>query len=703
MVKRRQQHFGKAAAIAAVLGATLAVSAPATAGPDHSVARQWNDAMLDAIRKDFARPTVHARNLYHVSAAMWDTWAAYQTDADQVLFMEKVDTAKIKDIEAAREESISHAAYNVLRSRFGKSPGAKETLPALDALMDALGYDKDNQATVGNSPAAVGNRCAVTILAFGLNDGSNEQGGYDNLFYEPVNPPLLPDFYGNPDLEDEWRWQPLALEYFVDQGGNVIIGGYPGALSPEWGVVTPFSLTANNLDIYHRDGFDYWVYYDPGPPPLIGEGEPGDEYYKWGSAQVAIWSSHLDPADGVMIDISPGAIGNSPTPQADEWDEYYDLLEGGDWGTGHDVNPYTGRPYEPNIVPRGDYGRVLAEFWADGPDSETPPGHWFTLLNYVSDHPLFEKRFAGEGDILDDLQWDVKSYLIMGGAMHDVAIAAWGIKGWYDYIRPVSAIRWQSDQGQSSDPRGPSYDPNGMTLYPGLIEVITEETAKTYHADPCAVCAADPDCVDCIGKIAIRAWRGPDELKQNDPAGVGWILAGKWWPYQRPTFVTPPFPGYVSGHSTYSRGAAHVMTFMTGDEFWPGGMATFYCPMNAFLVFEQGPSQDITLQWATYQDASDQTSLSRIWGGIHPGADDLPGRLIGEEIGPHAFCYSVRIFNGQLSCPGDTNNDGMVDTTDLVNLLGAWGSQECTADLDGDDVVGAGDLILLLGDWGPCS
>ena len=54
---------------------------------------------------------------------------------------------------------------------------------------------------------------------------------------------------------------------------------------------------------------------------------------------------------------------------------------------------------------------------------------------------------------------------------------------------------------------------------------------------------------------------------------------------------------------------------------------------NEFLVFEEGPSESFTLQWATYQDASDQTSLSRIWGGIHPPIDDIKGRIIGEKIG----------------------------------------------------------------------
>ena len=42
--------------------------------------------------------------------------------------------------------------------------------------------------------------------------------------------------------------------------------------------------------------------------------------------------------------------------------------------------------------------------------------------------------------------------------MHDAAISAWSVKGWYDYIRPISAIRYMADeQGQSSDPNLPNY------------------------------------------------------------------------------------------------------------------------------------------------------------------------------------------------------------------------------------------------------
>ncbi len=54
----------------------------------------------------------------------------------------------------------------------------------------------------------------------------------------------------------------------------------------------------------------------------------------------------------------------------------------------------------------------------------------------------------------------------------------------------------------------------------------------------------------------------------------------------------------------------------------------------------------MTLQWVTYGDASDQCSLSRIWGGIHPPADDLPGRAIGETIGIEAFALASGYFDG---------------------------------------------------------
>ncbi|NCF38796.1 MAG: hypothetical protein GWP75_01610, partial [Planctomycetia bacterium] len=650
---------------------------------------------LESIRNDFARPVVHARNLFHNSAAMWDAWACFESGPTPWLFAE--DELIAADVEAARREAISYAVYRILRHRFAESPGFEEMAPQYDALMVELGYDPAYTETVGNDPAAIGNRIAQTYILFGESDNANEQDDYANQWYRPVNLPIFPEEPGNL-LQRPNRWQPIGFEEFIDQSGNVIEGGVPPFLGPEWGSVTPFSLRPDQRTTNQRDGHDWYLYLDPGSPPLIGTDREVE--YLEGFEQVLVWSSHLDAEDAVQIDASPNAIGNAdlPTDPAD-FDGFYDYFAGGDASQGYGANPVTGEPYPVQLVPRGDYTRVLAEFWADGPDSETPPGHWFTILNDVMDHPEFVRRIGGAGPVLGELEYDVKAYLAMGGCMHDAAIAAWGVKGWYDYVRPVSVVRWMAENGQRTDPKLPNYHPRGLRLISGLVEVVTEETIAPgeRHEHLAGVGNAN------VGKIAAFCWRGPEFI--NDPeidtAGCGWTLAEMWWPYQRPTFVTPNFAGYVSGHSTFSRAAAELMTRMTGSEYFPGGLGEYLARRGQFLVFENGPSVDVRLQWVSYRDASDQCSLSRIWGGIHPPADDLPGRLMGLVIGPQAWDRAVELYEGGASCAEDINGDGIVNAADLGALVGDWGctGPDCVADVNQDGIVNSADLGLVIGAW----
>lgn len=608
-----------------------------------SVARQWNEIVLLAIREDFARPTVHARNLFHSSAAMFDAWALFDANAEPFLLTKQVGgydcpldyQAFERDTVSAQEQAISYAAYRLIVHRFVKAPGYRVVLNEANALMGRLGYDTEdtNTDTTGGSAAAIGNRIAGCYIGFGLRDGANETNAYVNTAYQPVNPPIEPDQPGNPTMLDRNRWQPISLTVFIDQSGNRL-NEASEFLGAEWGQVLPFALSADDLTLYRRNGFNYYVYHDPGSAPLLAG--PLADQYQWGYALVAAWSAHLDPADGVLMDVSPASLGNSPAlpTQASEYGSYYDFLNGGDAGTGYPSNPKTGQPYVPQIVPRADYARVVAEYWADGPDSETPPGHWFVILNTIQEHPLFERRLTGSGPMVGPLQWDVKAYLALGGAMHDAAITAWGIKGWYDSPRPLSAIRAMADRGQSSDPGQASFAAQGLPLTPGVIEVVAP-------GDPLAGANNEH-----VGKLKLRAWRGPNAISnaRTDQAGVAWILAEQWWPYQRPTFVSPPFAGYVSGHSTFSAAAAEVLEALTGDPYFPGGMSSVEMKANEFLVFEDGPSVDLSLQWATYRDASDQASLSRLWGGIHPPADDIPGRIIGRKIGVSAFTLAQQYF-----------------------------------------------------------
>ena len=220
-----------------VVSLAIALLFSGVAPAEQSIARQCNEELLDAIRIDFARPTVHARNLFHVSAAMWDAWAAYDRGAGTYLHHERAwqSTSDPGEVQLARAEAISYAAYRILSARFANSPGADRSLPSFDAKMDELGYDRGFTSTLGDSPAALGNRIAQTVLEHGANDNANEAGGYANLHYEPINPPLLPAFPGNPDLVDPNRWQPLVLDFFVDQAGNPFFDGVPEFLSPEWG------------------------------------------------------------------------------------------------------------------------------------------------------------------------------------------------------------------------------------------------------------------------------------------------------------------------------------------------------------------------------------------------------------------------------------------------------------------------------------
>ena len=289
------------------------------------------------------------------------------------------------------------------------------------------------------------------------------------------------------------------------------------------------------------------------------------------------------------------------------------------------------------MVLRGDYARALAQFWADGPASETPPGHWNTVANDVSDSPGFRFRIGGTGPEVDRLEWDVKLYFALNGAVHDAAVAAWGLKGSYDSVRPISMIRYMAGLGQSSDPDAPSYDPQGLPLVPGLVEVVTERSS--------APGARHEHLAEHVGEIAIRAWRGNPEDPTTETAGVGWILATEWVPFQLATFVTPAFAGYVSGHSTFSRAAAEVMTAITGTPYFPGGLFEATVPADSLQV-ELGPSRDVVLEWATYYDAADQAGVSRLYGGIHIAADDFGGRRIGSECGKEAWALARRYFDG---------------------------------------------------------
>lgn len=184
---------------------------------------------------------------------------------------------------------------------------------------------------------------------------------------------------------------------------------------------------------------------------------------------------------------------------------------------------------------------------------------------------------------LDD---DVKLFFALSGAMLDASIACWDAKRHYNSVRPITAIHF---------------------LYKGK---------------------------------KIRAWAGPG-------LGTAEINGEDWQPYQAANVVTPAFPEFVSGHSTFSAAAATILRNFTGSDRFGAS----YTQHAGTSVFEPGvtPHKDVTLHWATFTDAANQAGMSRLYGGIHFWDGNIGGRLIGQQVGALVWQKAQAYIQGKLS------------------------------------------------------
>ena len=119
----------------------------------------------------------------------------------------------------------------------------------------------------------------------------------------------------------------------------------------------------------------------------------------------------------------------------------------------------------------------------------------------------------------------------------------------------------------------------------------------------------------------INSWLGPGK-------GYGKVPGQNWQPYQALNVVTPAFPEYVSGHSTFSAaGRTGPNSVLRHDNF------------NAKVTIKAGTSKiesgraakDVVLSWKTLTAAADQAGMSRRYGGIHFESGDQHGRALGES------------------------------------------------------------------------
>ena len=218
-----------------------------------------------------------------------------------------------------------------------------------------------------------------------------------------------------------------------------------------------------------------------------------------------------------------------------------------------------------------DRRKSIAEYWSDGPGSETPPGHWQLLADFVS---------RRDQHSLDE---DVKMFFALSNALLDASISSWEAKRFYDFVRPITAIR-QLFRGQW-----------------------------------------------------VVAWGGPFQ-------GIRLIDGAEWQPYQTAGFVTPPFAEYVSGHSTFSAAAAEILKSFTGSDKF--GASVIIRAGSSLIEPGAVPAHDVELSWRTFSVAADEAGLSRRYGGIHFRDGDLRGRNLGRLIGAQVWQKALTYFEG---------------------------------------------------------
>ena len=239
--------------------------------------------------------------------------------------------------------------------------------------------------------------------------------------------------------------------------------------------------------------------------------------------------------------------------------------------------------------PSGDAKKVKAEYWADGPNTEFPPGHMAVFAQFLSRKNHFT------------LDQDAKMFFALGNAVMDAGIASWSVKYKYDFWRPITAIRYQYNSTRSPTPP------------------------------------------------LVTSWLGPGGNPSN--GNFGPVKGEQWKPYQAANVVTPAFPEYVSGHSTFSGAGNIIMVAFTNSDNFGGSIAISAKNPDGtdWSKIEPGtPTNPVPLSWPTFTALADEAGMSRRYGGIHFKSGDMNGRMLGNSVGQSVWSKAKSYFNGTI-------------------------------------------------------
>lgn len=529
----------------------------------HTVVVDWIEAMLQAIELNPPAPTATTWRMSAVVSSMYDAFAAYDRTAVGTATGFDLKRPKREQTDANRAAAISYAAHKALKTVFPNQSAIFDEVLALQGLSPSSSTDP-------KTPAGIGNLAAAAVLAQRYADGSNAANGFVDIansmyggLYQPANsadPSASNSLFG-PTYSPN-RWTPLRVPNgtLLDGSGNPLVdNGNPSTysdqkfLTPHWGSVDGFALTSG-------------AQFRPPAPPQLGSSAP-----------------YTDALGNVTT--NDQAFRNQTTA----------------------VLMYSGA--------LTDTEKVIAEFWADGPHTWTPPGHWVQIAIGVS---LRDNHTISQ---------DVEMFMALTNAVLDAGIVAWDAKRVYDFVRPASAIPY---------------------LFAGQT---------------------------------VLAWGGPNQGSQL-------IDGADWRPYQSLTFVTPAFAEFVSGHSTFSRASAEVLTAFTGSGAMYDGVTMLgrdydgdgvedvfgrHIAVPGTLAFESGPASTVVLTWDTFLEAADEAGISRRYGGIHFQDGDLRAREMGRQVGQQAYALAKLLwdpFGGLRTTVGEQASAGNISNSVRSTLLG---------------------------------
>jgi hypothetical protein len=359
--------------------------------PTDSLPLKWNQEVLVAIRVIAPPPTVGARNLAIVHTAMYNAWAAYDARAMDTQLGAALRRPAAERTTANQLKAISYAAYLAAIDQF---PTQAEQFAS---FMRKLGYDPTQLNEDASKPEGVAMRSVQALLAYRHHDGSNQLGDLNPKGFYTDHTGFRPYRPTSPDTADLNKWSPMivgnGMGGFNDidarlrtinakprQPVTVELGGFieQRYTTPHWGSVLPFGIDSPKSvvampPIYFRED-----------DRVAGVNEDNETY------------ADLD------------ALGDDDYPRS-----YREQVR--------QVLRYSAR-----LTNRE---KAIAEYWADGPLSEGPPGHWNVLAHYIS-------RLNGH-----DLRQDIHMFLVLNNALMDAGITSWHNKRLYQYVRPYQSVR----------------------------------------------------------------------------------------------------------------------------------------------------------------------------------------------------------------------------------------------------------------------